>query len=75
MTLTSPTPTARHEPGHPPGTVVPEPVLVKALKNWKQTHGQESVTGGAQSTAPAPAQDEAAFQTQRLKWGDSGLIA
>lgn len=45
-TLTTPAPT-----GHPPGTVVPKPVLVKALKNWKQTHGRESVAGGARSTA------------------------
>lgn len=59
--------------GHPPGTVVPEPVLVKALKNWKQTHRRESVTGGAQSRALAL--DEAVFQTQLLKRGDSGLIA
>jgi hypothetical protein len=24
--------------GHPPGNTAPEPLLVKALKNWKQTH-------------------------------------
>lgn len=59
-TLTTPAPT-----GHPPGTVVPKPVLVKALKNWKQTHGRESVAGGAQHGR----------RTQLLKRGDVGPSA
>ena len=42
------------DPGHLPGSAVPEPFLVKALKNWKQTHRRESVTHGAKTTTAVP---------------------
>lgn len=37
----------QRQPGHPPASVAPGPLLEKALKNWKQTHGQSQWAAGA----------------------------